>query len=96
MIPGDPLLHARRPLCLPGRRWRNPVPRTTMHLVAWLLVALSALWVAIWLTDDPFPDCLILPDASFPALDYRDGVWVFEGHVIGTSPTEDSTCIRPV
>jgi hypothetical protein len=54
-------------------------------------------WVVRWVMADPVPPdaCIAIPDASYPILDYRglDGAWVYNGHVVGYSATEDAPCM---
>lgn len=96
MVPGEPMA-LQRPVTCVGHRWRNPAHTASWRLVAALWAALAAFVLLFWLTDDPMPDCIDLPtDVAWPRLDYRGQTWWLDGRPIGTSPQEDSTCIRPV
>ena len=96
MIPGEPLLCSpRRPLRLPGVPQRPRRLRLRHVFVACLGVAF-VWWLAATvfrpITDDT---CIGLPEASYPALDYRgyDGAWIYMGHIIGYSDQEDDNCL---
>lgn len=97
----DPLWAPERPLRLPGAsRPRNPVHRVARTLLALVCGGLIGAWLVAWWTDDPGVDvCIGLPDGSaYPVLDFRglDGAWLFNGHVLGYSQTEDvNSCLSP-
>ena len=99
-IPGEALWHPHHTnrFRLPGQRPERISIWPVIERFAILLVAAcAAAWGAVWITDEPMPDCISLAAYSYPELEYHgwDGNWILNGRLVGWSLTEDASCISP-